>query len=133
MTEKVPSEDHEQMMFVKWFRQNLKPVRIFAIPSGGHRHIAVATKMKATGTVRGIPDMFVPSWLLWIEMKRQKGGKVDPDQAALLEKWGKLTPGGRDKLLEFAAFTLMHDAAPPRTNPRAAQASQPGKTLKNSK
>jgi transcriptional regulator with XRE-family HTH domain len=52
-------------------------------------------------------------WLVMMDDSPIPYAKVDPDQAALLEKWGKLTPGGRDKLLEFAAFTLMHDAAPP--------------------
>lgn len=77
---KVPSEDHEQMMLVKWFRQTFAGVRIFAIPNGGHRHIAVAAKMKATGVVRGVPDLFIPEWKLWIEMKRVKGGSLSPDQ-----------------------------------------------------
>lgn len=30
--------------------------------------------------MRGIPDLFVPEWSLWIEMKRTKGGKLSPDQ-----------------------------------------------------
>jgi len=75
-----PSEDQEQMWFVQWFRRTYPDVRIFAIPNGGHRHIAVAAKMKATGQVKGVPDLFVPAWALWIEMKRQKGGSVSIEQ-----------------------------------------------------
>lgn len=76
----LPSEDHEQMHFVQWFRRSYPGVLIYAIPNGGARHPAVAAKMKATGTVKGIPDLHVPAWSLWIEMKRQKGGTVSPEQ-----------------------------------------------------
>lgn len=76
----LPSEDSEQMHFVQWFRRAYPGVLIYSIPNGGARHPAVAAKMKATGTVKGIPDLHVPAWLLWIEMKRQNGGTVSPDQ-----------------------------------------------------
>ena len=36
--------------------------------------------MKATGVVKGVPDLFVPAWRLWIEMKRTKGGSLSPEQ-----------------------------------------------------
>lgn len=80
----IPSEDHEQMMFVQWFRRNYPGVLIFAIPNGGARHPAVAMKLKATGVVKGIPDLFVPAWSLWIEMKRQDGGRVSPEQKEVM-------------------------------------------------
>jgi len=74
------TEDQEQMAFVQWFRRQFPAVRIFAIPSGGHRHIAVAAKLKATGVVPGIPDLFIPEWKVWVEMKRVKGGRLSPHQ-----------------------------------------------------
>ena len=80
----IPSEDHEQMMFVQWFRRNYPGVLIFAIPNGGARHPAVAMKLKATGVLKGIPDLFVPAWSLWIEMKRQDGGRVSPEQKEVM-------------------------------------------------
>jgi len=80
MTEKVPSEDHEQMLFVQWFKRTYPETRIMSIPNGGHRHIAVAAKMKATGQAPGVPDIFIPAWLLWVEMKRESGGTVSPAQ-----------------------------------------------------
>lgn len=76
----LPSEDHEQMMFVQWFRRTHPGVLIYAIPNGGARHPAVAMKMKCTGVTKGIPDLHVPAWSLWIEIKRQKGGTVSPEQ-----------------------------------------------------
>jgi hypothetical protein len=78
--DRIPSEDHEQMMLVQWFRRTYPEVRIFSVPNGGHRHPAVAAKMKATGVVKGVPDLFVPAWRLWIEMKRTKGGSLSPEQ-----------------------------------------------------
>lgn len=58
---------------------------VFAIPNGGHRHKAVAAKMKAEGVKAGVWDVFVPvskyedgddyygphilECGLWIEMK----------------------------------------------------------------
>ena len=79
-----PSEDHEQMMFVQWFRRNYPGVIIFAIPNGGARHPAVAMKLRSTGVVKGIPDLFVPEWGLWIEMKRRDGGRVSPEQREVM-------------------------------------------------
>ena len=90
-TDKVPSEDHEQMMLVQWFRRTYPDVRIFSVPNGGHRHPAVAAKMKATGVSSGVPDLFIPAWRVWIEMKREKGGTVSADQKewiAYLEECG---------------------------------------------
>lgn len=36
--------------------------------------------MKAEGVQAGVPDLFVPEWLLWVEMKRESGGIVSPVQ-----------------------------------------------------
>ena len=80
MTEKIPSEDHEQMFFVQWFRRTYPDVRIFSIPNGGHRSITVAAKMKATGVSAGVPDLFIPEWRVWVEMKRAKGGVLSEKQ-----------------------------------------------------
>lgn len=78
------TEDQEQMLFVQWWRRN-RNERIFAIPNGGHRHPAVAMKLKATGSVAGIPDLFVPALHLWIEMKKQTGGRLSPVQKDWIE------------------------------------------------
>jgi hypothetical protein len=80
MIEKIPSEDHEQMFFVQWFRRTYPDVRIFSIPNGGHRSITVAAKMKATGLSAGVPDLYIPAWRVWIEMKRAKGGALSQKQ-----------------------------------------------------
>lgn len=84
MTVEVPSEDQEQARFVAWFRRTYPGVLIFAIPNGGHRHIATATRLKATGAVRGIPDLYIPAWRVWVEMKRQKGGRLSEEQRQVI-------------------------------------------------
>ena len=77
---KIKTEHEEQREFVQWFRQNIDGVRIFAIPNGGVRSLSVASKLKSEGVSAGVPDMFVPAWLLWIEMKKSKGGITSDKQ-----------------------------------------------------
>lgn len=76
----VPSEHVEQREFVMWFRQTFEGVRIFAIPNGGKRSKAEALRLKAEGVSAGVPDLYVPAWHLWIEMKRQAGGVLSSEQ-----------------------------------------------------
>jgi hypothetical protein len=80
LSDKIPSEHFEQRELVKWFRQTFDGVRIFAIPNGGARSITTAARLKVEGVSAGVPDLYVPAWKLWIEMKRQKGGVVDKNQ-----------------------------------------------------
>ncbi len=90
---RIPTEHEEQREFVKWFRQSFIGVRIFAIPNGGARNIATATRLKVEGVSRGVPDLYIPAWKLWVEMKRIKGGRLDPEQAdwhAYLESIGDM-------------------------------------------
>ena len=84
MSDTIPSEHLEQVRFISWFRKT-QGTRIFAIPNGGHRHIAVAAKMKATGQSPGVPDLFIPAWNVWVEMKRSKGGRLSPEQKDWIE------------------------------------------------
>ena len=79
----TPSEHAEQREFVSWFRKRHRFVRIIAIPNGGQRSIATAARLKAEGVMPGVPDLFIPAWRVWIEMKREKGGTVSADQ----KKW----------------------------------------------
>lgn len=84
-TTKIPSEHYEQAMLVSWFRQKYPHVLIFAIPNGGARSITTAAALKVEGVTKGIPDLFVPEWKLWVEMKRIKGGVLSPDQKSITE------------------------------------------------
>lgn len=47
--------------------------------------MSVAKRMKAEGVRPGVPDLFVPEWCLWVEMKRQKGGRLSAEQRDWIE------------------------------------------------
>lgn len=81
----LPSEHDEQTGFVQWFRAKWPRVLIFAIPNGGKRDIKTAKRLHREGVTSGIPDLYIPAWGIWIEMKRQKGGRISPDQDAMIE------------------------------------------------
>jgi hypothetical protein len=79
-----PSEHSEQVGFVNWFNAQYPRVLIFAIPNGEKRSITVAKRLKAEGVVRGIPDLFIPEWRLWVEMKRKTGGRLSTEQKSMI-------------------------------------------------
>lgn len=75
-------EDQLQEACVTWFRLQYPDVVIMAIPNGGKRNAIEAAKLKRTGTLAGVADLFVMRskvenmerymtiWHgLWIEMK----------------------------------------------------------------
>jgi hypothetical protein len=80
----VTGEHDEQAGFVLWFRSRFPGVLILAVPNGGKRHPGTARKLKAEGVVPGVPDLYVPEWALWIEMKRAKGGRLSHDQRQVI-------------------------------------------------
>ena len=74
-------EHQEQSALFRWAQLNERKYpalnMLFAVPNGGHRHIAVARKLKASGVKAGVPDLFL-AWPskkyhgLFIEMKAGK-------------------------------------------------------------
>ena len=85
MSDRIKTEHEEQRETVAWFRKTWPGVRILAIPNGGARSIATAGRLKAEGVSAGVPDLFVPEWKLWVEMKRTKGGVVSKVQKDWIE------------------------------------------------
>jgi len=85
-----PSEHLEQVSAVNWFESTYPGVLIFAIPNGGERHPAVAEKMRREGVRRGIPDLMIPAWRTFVEMKAQKGrlSEHQKDRIAYLSSVG---------------------------------------------
>ena len=84
-----PTEDQEQEAFINWFRFNYKNHFIFAVPNGGSRNIIEATKLKKTGLVAGVPDLIILSEnkeVLFIEMKKQKEGRLSKVQKQIIPK-----------------------------------------------
>ena len=86
--EKTPSEHEEQAGFVFWFRQRFPHVLIFSIPNGARVGMGQAKKLVSEGLTAGVPDLFVPEWKVFIEMKR-KGGSLSDDQKKILPKLEK--------------------------------------------
>lgn len=80
---RLPTEHEEQVAFVREFRLRWPDVLIFAIPNGEKRSKAAAGRLKAEGVVAGMPDLCVPEWGLWVEMKRLKGGRLSPEQSQM--------------------------------------------------
>ena len=78
-------EHGEQVEFVRWFRARFPTILIYAVPNGGKRSMTEAKRLKEEGVVPGIPDLHVPVWRLWIEMKRQTGGRLSEDQKDVLD------------------------------------------------
>lgn len=84
--EKIPLEHIEQVSLCNWLSRTFPSVLFFAIPNGGLRNIQVALKLQAEGVKPGVPDMFVPEWRLFIEMKRRKNGRVSDDQKKIMDE-----------------------------------------------
>lgn len=80
-----PSEHEHQVGLVNWFRAKFPGVLIFAIPNGGHRSITEAKRLNDEGVTPGVPDLCVPAWNLWIEMKRETGGRLSREQKDMIE------------------------------------------------
>ena len=79
----IASEHQEQSALIRW-ADSIPALRgrIYAVPNGGHRHIAVATKLKSEGVRPGYPDMGFDEpnrgyHGLRIEMKTEKGYPTD--------------------------------------------------------
>jgi hypothetical protein len=80
----VPKEHLEQVGFVNWFRASYPSVLIYAVPNGEHRAYSAGKRLKGEGVTAGIPDLHVPEWDLWIEMKRSTGGRLSLEQRDII-------------------------------------------------
>ena len=89
-----PTEHQEQAALIEWCRSQWAVLpelsRLFAIPNGGLRNIVVAKKLKAEGSRKGVPDLFLPIPRgkyhgMFIEMKRAAGGRISVEQKDWIE------------------------------------------------
>lgn len=85
----VPTEGEEQATLFSWAQMKsgkYPELRLlFHIPNGGERSKSEAARFKAEGVKPGVPDLFLPAarypWNgLFVELKRQKGGRVSDAQ-----------------------------------------------------
>lgn len=95
-----PDESAEQRAVIAW-AASLEPrhpelALLYAIPNaggykGGYRsNVALVVQSKRMGVRSGVPDLHLPVARsgyhgLWLELKRQLGGKVSPEQTWWLE------------------------------------------------
>lgn len=84
-----PTESQEQQIVMRWAelqsRAHPELQLLFHIPNEGLRHPATGRRMIAEGMKSGVPDLELPVPRggyhgLFIEMKRQHGGRVSDDQ-----------------------------------------------------
>lgn len=85
----MQSEHAHQVTLINWFDAAYPKLseRLFAIPNGGHRHVATAKKMKSEGVRAGVPDCMLPVAKggyhgIFIELKKTKTGRVSKEQKA---------------------------------------------------
>lgn len=91
-------ESIEQRAYVQWAEVVRVPWlaepigrHLFAVPNGGGRSKVEAAILKAEGVRPGVPDLMLalPTGHyhgLFLEMKRQNGGRVSPEQKAWIER-----------------------------------------------
>lgn len=91
----IPTEAQEQRTLFEWaavMAQRYPVLRLMHhIPNGGSRNPAEARNLRAQGVRPGVPDIFLPcargGWHgLYIELKRQRGGRVSEEQREMLEE-----------------------------------------------
>lgn len=90
----VPTESVEQQCLFRWAAYNRgrwpEMKLMYHIPNGGTRSKAEAGRFRAEGVKAGVPDICLPVARggyhgMYIEMKRRKGGRVSPEQAAWID------------------------------------------------
>ena len=94
MNKYIPTEDEEQSNLILWTQTQKKYPELnlfFHIPNGGKRSKSEAARFQAMGVKPGVPDLFLPVARggyhgLFIEMKRQKGGRVSEHQRKWMEQ-----------------------------------------------
>ena len=88
----VPTEAQEQMTLFSWaaMQSGKYPELnlLYHVPNGGSRHKAEAGRLRAEGVKAGVPDLCLPVARgqyhgLYIELKRQRGGRTSDHQSEL--------------------------------------------------
>jgi VRR-NUC domain len=84
----IPSEDKEQIALATWLTK--QGIIFYAVPNGGRRNLREAVKLKRMGVSPGVPDICIPIPSgdyhgCYLELKRQKGGRLSPEQAGWLQ------------------------------------------------
>lgn len=89
---KVKREEPEHKAFVTWFKYTYPNVVILHIPNGEARDsnkraaMIRGKSLKDMGVMAGVYDLFIPEWLLWIEMKPREKGYLSAAQKIFRDK-----------------------------------------------
>lgn len=93
----IPSEHDEQCALIQWFDLQYPVLkgRLAAVPNAGKMPAHVGRKMNLEGRRKGYPDLqlLIPHngyHGLIVEMKRIKGGKIEPEQLEWLEWFAEM-------------------------------------------
>ena len=78
---RIPLESAEQKNFIEWFRQT-QDKEILMIRNDGSRTPAERNEQLLMGLKQGASDLLIPDGMIWIEMKRIKGGVWPKEQQA---------------------------------------------------
>lgn len=67
---------------MRWFRYKYPKAILYAIPNGGKRNLREAVRLKASGVLKGVPDLCLAKAAsgyhgLYIEMKHGKNKPTD--------------------------------------------------------
>jgi hypothetical protein len=85
-----PSEYEEQVAFIHWFKLRFPDVLIWANEAAGRKTLLQGVRLKKQGVLAGVPDIFIPPWFTFIEMKRKRMGKLSDSQRAVMGKLQQL-------------------------------------------
>ena len=91
---RIPTEHDEQVTVIQYC--DVKKITVFAVPNGAHLSGGIKSRarqmnsLKAEGLRSGILDLMIPIASngyhgMFIEMKRQEGGKVSEEQKAWIK------------------------------------------------
>lgn len=85
----IPTEAEEQIALFEWARLQTgrfpELALLYHVPNGGSRNKIEAARLRAQGVKSGVPDLCLPvargaSHGLYIELKRQRGGRISEEQ-----------------------------------------------------
>jgi ADP-heptose:LPS heptosyltransferase len=99
---------------VQWFRFQHPTLLLYSHPHGDLRHIVVAKRLKATGLMSGIPDLFLaepvaPHHGLYIELKvRSANGRKNYPTTTQRQVMQRLTAKGYAVVVCWGAEEAMN-------------------------
>lgn len=88
---KVPTEHEIQAAFFDWLGKQHPNVLAYAVPNAARRSYATARYLQKEGLKSGVPDVCIckavePFHGMYLEFKREKGGKLSDNQHHWLQQ-----------------------------------------------